>query len=151
MHDAPLVAAVGGGFALALVVAATYAAIAVVAVVVLHAQRRSREAAFLRTLGLSGRQVGLLTLVEQGLPLVLALVIGIGLGLALAWIVAPGIDLAAFSAPGATVILQVDWVSIAAVVGGHRRWSSPWRSRSVRGSRCGWTSAGRCASARTDR
>jgi putative ABC transport system permease protein len=115
MHDAPLVAAVGGGFALALVVAATYAALAVVAVVVLHAQRRSREAAFLRTLGLSDRQVGLLTLVEQGLPLVLALVIGIGLGLALAWIVAPGIDLAAFSAPGATVILQVDWVSIAAV------------------------------------
>jgi ABC-type antimicrobial peptide transport system permease subunit len=115
MHDAPLVAAVGGGFALALVVAATYAAVAVVAVVVLHAQRRSREAAFLRTLGLSDRQVGLLTLVEQGLPLILALVIGIGLGLALAWIVAPGIDLAAFSAPGATVILQVDWVSIAAV------------------------------------
>ncbi len=115
MHDAPLVAAVGGGFALALVVAATYAAIAVIAVVVLHAQRRSREAAFLRTLGLSDRQVGLLTLVEQGLPLVLALVIGIGLGLALAWIVAPGIDLAAFSAPGSTVLLQVDWLSIAAV------------------------------------
>src|SRR4029079_13182456 len=86
MHDAPMVAAVGGGFALALIVAATYAAIAVVAVVVLHAQRRSREAAFLRTLGLSGRQVGLLTLVEQGLPLVLALVIGIRPGAALAWI-----------------------------------------------------------------
>lgn len=115
MHDAPLVAAVGGGFALAIVVAATYAAVAVVAVVVLHAQRRAREAAFLRTLGLTGRQVGLLTLVEQGLPLILALVIGIGLGLALAWIVAPGIDLAAFSAPGATVILRVDWLAIAAV------------------------------------
>jgi putative ABC transport system permease protein len=114
MHDAPLVAAVGDGFALALVVAAGYAVLAVVAVSVLHAQRRSREAAFLRTLGLSDRQVGLLTLVEQGLPLVLALATGVVLGLALAWLVAPGIDLAAFSSPGVTVILQVDWTSIAA-------------------------------------
>jgi len=114
MHDAPLVAAVGGGFAVALVVAAAYAVLAVVAVSVLHAQRRSREAAFLRTLGLTDRQVGLLTVVEQGLPLVFALLTGVLLGLALAWLVAPGIDLAAFSSPGVPVIIQVDWTSVVA-------------------------------------
>jgi putative ABC transport system permease protein len=115
IHDAPLVAAVIGGFAIALFVAGAYAALAVVAVVVLHAQRRSREVAFLRTLGLTERQVAGLTLVEHGLPVVLALAIGVGLGLGLAWLLAPGIDLAAFSDPGAAVALQVDWTSVFGV------------------------------------
>jgi putative ABC transport system permease protein len=117
MHDAPLVGAVVGGFALALGVAGAYAALAVVAVVILHAQRRSREIAFLRTLGLSDRQVASLTLVEQGFPVVLALVIGVVLGLALAWLLAPGIRLDTFSSPDATVLLQVDWVAVTAVGG----------------------------------
>jgi putative ABC transport system permease protein len=115
MRDAPLTAAVTSGFTLALLVAAAYAGLAIVAVVILHAQRRSREVGFLRTLGLTDRQVGLLTVVEHGLPLLLALVIGVGLGLALAWLVEPGIDLAAFSDPGTSVILQVDWASISIV------------------------------------
>jgi putative ABC transport system permease protein len=115
MHDAPLVGAVTGGFAIALIVAGAYAAVAVVAVVILHAQRRSREVAFLRTLGLTERQVAGLTVVEHGLPVILALVAGVGLGLGLAWLLAPGIDLAAFSDPGAAVLLQVDWLAVAGV------------------------------------
>ncbi len=115
LHDAPLVAAVTGGFAVALVVAGTYAALAVVAVVVLHAQRRSREVAFLRTMGLTERQVAGLTIVEHGLPVILALVTGVTLGLGLAWLLAPGVDLAAFSDPGSTIRLQVDWVSVIGV------------------------------------
>ena len=54
-------------------------------------------------------------MVEHGLPLLLALVIGVGLGVGLAWLVEPGLDLAAFSSPDTTVILQVDWASIAVV------------------------------------
>jgi putative ABC transport system permease protein len=115
MHDAPLVAAVAGGFTVALVLAAAYAALAVIAVVILHAQRRSRELAFLRTLGMTDRQAASLTLVEQGLPVVLALAIGIVLGLGLAWLLAPGIDLAAFSSPDTTVRLQVNWASVVGV------------------------------------
>jgi putative ABC transport system permease protein len=115
MHDAPLVGAVTGGFAVALIVAGAYAAVAVVAVVILHAQRRLREVAFLRTLGLTERQVAGLTVVEHGLPVILALLVGIGLGLGLAWLLAPGIDLAAFSDPGAAVLLEVDWLSVAGV------------------------------------
>jgi putative ABC transport system permease protein len=117
LHDAPLVGAVTGGFVVALIVAGAYAAVAVVAVVVLHAQRRSREVAFLRTLGLTDRQVAGLTVVEHGLPVILALLIGVGLGLGLAWLLAPGIDLAAFSDPGAAVRLHVDWLSVAGVGG----------------------------------
>ena len=60
-------------------------------------------------------QVGLLTVVEHGLPLLLAIVIGVVLGLGLAWLVEPGLDLAAFSDPGTAVILQVDWASIIVV------------------------------------
>lgn len=115
MHDAPLVAAVTGGFVLALLVALAYAALAIVAVVVLNAQRRTREVAFLRTLGMTDRQLAGLTVVEQGLPVILALAAGIGLGLGLAWLLEPGIDLAAFSSPGVLVALQVDWLSVAIV------------------------------------
>jgi putative ABC transport system permease protein len=115
MHDAPLVAAVTSGFVLALGVALAYAALAVVAVVVLHAQRRSREVAFLRTLGMTDRQLAGLTVVEQGLPVILALAVGVALGLGLAWLLEPGIELDAFSSPGALVTLQVDWPSVAVI------------------------------------
>jgi putative ABC transport system permease protein len=115
MHDSPLVAAVTNGFVLALAVALAYAALATVAVVVLHAQRRSREVAFLRTLGMTDRQLAGVTVVEQGLPVLLALAVGVGLGLGLAWLLEPGIELDAFSSPGALVPLQVDWLSVAIV------------------------------------
>lgn len=115
MHDAPLVAAVTSGFIVALAVGVAYAALAVVAVVVLHAQRRSREVAFLRTLGMTDRQLAGLTIVEQGLPVLLALGVGVGLGLGLAWLLEPGIALDEFSSPGVLVALQVDWPSVATV------------------------------------
>ena len=120
MRATPLVGAVSGGFAVALALAAVYAGLAVMAVVLLHAQRHAREAAFLRTLGVTGRQVLGLTVIEQGVPLVIALVLGIGLGVGLASLLQPGIDLAAFSSPDATVALAVDPISIARR-GGHDR------------------------------
>jgi hypothetical protein len=115
MHDAPLVSAVIGGFTLALTVAGAYAALAVVAVVILHAQRRSRDTAFLQTLGLTERQGTSLMVIEYGLPLGIALVLGISIGLALAWLLAPGLDLAAFSQAGVTVLLAVDWIAVGLV------------------------------------
>ena len=115
MHDAPLVSAVTGGFVVALLLALAYAALAIVAVAILHAHQRSREVAFLRTLGTSTGQLAGLTILEQGLPVILALGVGVGLGFGLAWLLAPGIDLSAFSSPGVTVLLEIDWVSIAGV------------------------------------
>jgi hypothetical protein len=116
VHDAPLVGAVGRGFLVALAVAAAYAALAVVAVIALDAQRRARESAFLRTLGLTDRQLVGLTVVEHAPPVSLALLIGIGLGLGVAWLLAPGLELAVFIDPGAPVVLQVDWGTVVAVV-----------------------------------
>ena len=115
-HDAPLVGAVGAGFGIALAVAAAYAALTVVAVIALDAQRRSRELAYLRTLGLTDRQLVGLTVVEHGPPVVLALAVGVGLGLAVAWLLAPGLELAVFIDPRAPVVLRIDSVSVAAVM-----------------------------------
>jgi len=116
VHDAPLVGAVGRGFLLALAVAAGYAALAVVAVIALDASRRARESAFLRTLGLTDRQLIGLTVMEHAPPVSLALLIGVGLGLAVAWLLAPGLELAIFIDPGAPVVLEVDWGTVVAVV-----------------------------------
>ncbi|MEO8208758.1 MAG: ABC transporter permease, partial [Chloroflexota bacterium] len=115
LHDAPLVAAVSGGFLLSLVVAAVYAALAVVAAVILDAQRRSREIGQLRTLGATDRQVTGLTLIQHGLPTLVALLIGTALGVGVAWLVEPGLRLAAFIGPGARVRLEINPDSIAVV------------------------------------
>ncbi len=117
LRATPLVGAVSGGFGVAIGLAAAYAGLAVMAVVLLHAQRHAREAAFLRTLGVTGRQVVGLTVIEQGVPLVIALILGIALGVGLASLLQPGIDLAAFSSPDTTVTLAVDPIPIAAVAG----------------------------------
>ena len=112
---APLVAAVGQGFGVALGAAAAYAILAVVAVVTLDAQRRARELAYLRTLGLSEGQAVALTFVEHAPPALLALGIGVVLGLGLAWLLEPGLGLAAFIDPGTPVRLHVDWSAVAAM------------------------------------
>ena len=114
-RDAPLVGAIGRGFELAVVAAAVYAALAIVAAVTLDAQRRARELAYLRTLGLTSGQSVSLTFVEHAPPAVLALGVGIALGLGVAWLVAPGLGLAAFIGPAASVSLQVDWIAVAAI------------------------------------
>ena len=137
----------GRGFLVALAVAAAYAALAVVAVIALDAQRRARESAFLRTLGLTDRQLVGLTVVEHAPPVSLALLIGIGLGLGVAWLLAPGLELAVFIDPARR--------SCSRSTGGP--WSrsssrscssSPSRSRAAPGSVAGSTPARRSASGR---
>jgi FtsX-like permease family len=116
VHDDPLMAAVGGGFIVALLAAGAYAALAVVAVVALDAQRQARESAVLRTMGLSDRQMVGLTVVEHAPPVVLAIAIGVLLGLGIAWLLEPALGLANFIAPGAPVSIEVDGRSIVAVI-----------------------------------
>ena len=114
-RSAPLVGAIGDGFELAVVAAAVYAAMAIVAAVTLDAQRRSRELAYLRTLGLTPGQSVWLTFVEHAPPTLLALGVGIALGLGMAWLLAPGLGLGAFIAPDAVVRLQIDWPAVASM------------------------------------
>lgn len=112
-HDAPLVSGVIGGFGLSLAIALVYGSLAVIAVVVLDARRRSRELGYLRTLGMTEPQVAGLTIVEHGLPVLFALAVGIGLGLSVAWLLEPGLGLEGFIGPEVAVHLHVDPPSVA--------------------------------------
>lgn len=112
---APLVSAIGAGFGLAVAAAAVYAALAIMAAITLDAQRRARELAYLRTLGLTSRQSVWLTFVEHAPPTLLALGVGIALGLGVAWLLAPGLGIGAFIGPAAVVRLQVDWLAVASI------------------------------------
>ncbi|HSM38230.1 MAG TPA: hypothetical protein VK838_02775, partial [Candidatus Limnocylindrales bacterium] len=66
LRSAPLVAAVVIGFGAALAVAAAYTALTVMAALTLSAAARTRDLAFLRTLGMSARQALQLTVMEHG-------------------------------------------------------------------------------------
>ena len=91
--------------------------LAVVAVVVLHAPRRSREIAFLRTLGLTDRQALALLVVEQGLPVLLALAIGVAPRHRAGLVAGAGHRPGGLQRSDVTGALQVDWGSLAAVAG----------------------------------
>jgi putative ABC transport system permease protein len=112
LHAAPLIAAVGRGFNLGLLVAALYAGLAVVVALILTFAARARDLTFLRTLGLSGRQSLGLTIVEHLPSVVLAVAAGIGLGIGLAVLLEPGLDLAAFAGRSIPVKLSVDWLTL---------------------------------------
>jgi putative ABC transport system permease protein len=113
LHASPLVGAVAAGFALGLLVAALYSALAVVVALILTAAARSRDLTFLRTLGLSRRQSIGLSVVEHLPSVVLAVLVGIGLGVGLAVLLEPGLDLQAFAGRTIPVALTVDWRAVA--------------------------------------
>jgi len=117
LRDSPLVAMVTGGFQIALLAAVFYAGLAIIAALTLTASRRSQDLAFLRTLGLSARQALGLTALEQGPPVVLALVPGIALGIWIAVLLATGLGLSAFVGGEGTIPILVNWREIALVGG----------------------------------
>lgn len=113
LQEAPLVSAVVVGFRVALGVAAGYTALATMAALTLSAAARTRNLAFLRTLGMSARQSLGLTVVEHGPPVLIALVPGVALGVAVALLLAPALGLAAFAGAEVAVALTVDWAAVA--------------------------------------
>lgn len=129
LRDAPLATATATGFALALLVAGAFMALAIVGTVILSAARRNQDLAYLRTLGITRRQALALTLVEQAPPALIALVPGVALGVGLAYLLEPGLNLAAFEGidgaplaldPTSLVLLGVALLAVvvAAVLGG---------------------------------
>jgi putative ABC transport system permease protein len=72
---------------------------------VLTAGERSRDLSALRALGLSGRQALGLTALEVVPPALLAILLGVGLGVEIAHLIAPGVDLAAFT--GAEAVPEI--------------------------------------------
>lgn len=115
LHDAPLGSAVAGFFGLAVLLAVAYMAITLVGAVVLSAAGRTRDLAYMRTLGLSRRQAQGLTAVEHAPPILLALIPGVLLGVAMALLVEPGLGLADFVGI-AGVPLFVPWATLLLVI-----------------------------------
>ena len=111
LHDAPLAAAIPLGYSLALIVAAVYMALTIIGSLVLSAARRTRDLAYLRTLGVTGRQALALTIMEHAPPVLLAVIPGVALGIGVAILCEPGLGLATFvGTDGAP--LFVDWPTL---------------------------------------
>jgi putative ABC transport system permease protein len=117
LRQAPLIAMVTSGFRIALLVAVFYAGFAIVGALTLTAARRGQDLAFLRTLGLSAGQATGLTVLEQGPPVVLALIPGVALGIWIAVLLATGLGLSAFIGAEGTLTIDVNWAEIALVGG----------------------------------
>lgn len=117
LRSAPLVAAVVIGFAGALAVAAAYTAMTVMAALTLSAAARTRDLAFLRTLGLSARQALQLTVVEHGPPVLIALIPGVLLGVGVAILLVPALGLSAFAGSDRELGMTIDWRPILAMSG----------------------------------
>jgi putative ABC transport system permease protein len=116
-RNAPFAHGLTGGFRLALLLAASCAALATMAAQVLSARGRARDLGYLRTIGMSPRQALGLTLVEQLPPAAIAVITGAGLGAAIAVLIEPGLDVRVFAgADGVPVTHQIPWLPIAAVV-----------------------------------
>jgi putative ABC transport system permease protein len=115
LHDAPLVAAIPAGYRLALLVAAGYMAMTIIGALVLAGARRTRDLAFLRTLGITGRQSLALTVMEHAPPVLLAVVPGVALGIVIAALCEPGLGLTAFVGSSG-VPLYVDWPELVVIV-----------------------------------
>jgi putative ABC transport system permease protein len=84
-------------FRAGIAVAGAYAALALVLAPVLTARDRMRDFSYLRALGLSKRDLLRLSVIELGPPVAAALVTGVLLGVGLAYLVEPGLDLAALA------------------------------------------------------
>ncbi|MEO8273576.1 MAG: FtsX-like permease family protein [Chloroflexota bacterium] len=120
LHDAPLAAAIPFGYSLALLAAAMYMSLTIIGSLVLSAARRTRDLAYLRTLGVSARQALALTIMEHAPPVLLAVIPGVALGIGVAILCEPGLGLAAFTGTDVAALF-VDWpalgVLVAALVG----------------------------------
>jgi putative ABC transport system permease protein len=116
VRDAPLTSGVSVGFRLSVVLATVCASLAAVVALALTARARSRDLAYMRTLGLSTNQALFLTMVEQLPPVLVAGLVGSLLGVGTARIIEPGVDLNAFTGAGLPASLLIDWWSVGTVV-----------------------------------
>jgi putative ABC transport system permease protein len=104
LRASPLVDGVLRGFDWAVVVAAIYAAVAVVLLVLIAARSRARDLALVRTMGGGGRDVLVVSLIELGPLVVLGVVLGLLLGIAVPYLIEPGLDLAFFTGTRSTFV-----------------------------------------------
>jgi putative ABC transport system permease protein len=116
LRGAVLSQAVIAGFALAVVIAAVYMALTIIGALILASARRTRDLAYLRTLGVSAPQSLALTVMEHAPPVLLALIPGLALGYAVASLTLPSLGLGTFAGANGPVQLFVDVTSLTVMV-----------------------------------
>jgi len=117
LRASPLVDGVIRGFRAAIVIAALYAAVAVVLMTLLAERTRSRDLALVRTMGGSRRGALALAAVELAPLVAVALTLGIGLGIAVPYLIAPGLDLRSFTGEAHNPV-ALAWPELAAFAAG---------------------------------
>lgn len=117
LRESPLGQLVVAGYQVAIVVAAVYLALTVLGATVLSAARRTRDLAYLRTLGLSAPQSLGLSVLEHAPPVLLAVLPGIGLGIAVALLCLPALELGTFAGTTDDVPAAVDGTALAVLAG----------------------------------
>ena len=116
LRETPLGQLVVTGYGLAVLVAATYMALTIVGAMILSAARRTRDLAYLRTLGVSAPQSLALTVMEHGPPVLLAVLPGVGLGVGVAILCLPALGLGVFSGTSDEVPLAVDALALGLLI-----------------------------------
>ena len=118
LRDSPIARGLTNSFRLSVALAAIYGGLVVVVALVLTARERSRDLAYLRTLGLDSRQSLGMTLTETVPGVLLACGLGVPLGIAIARLIEPGLDLRAFVGPEAPIAVLVDRPTAIAIAVG---------------------------------
>jgi putative ABC transport system permease protein len=111
LRDTPFGNAVASGFGLAVLVAEIYLALTVIGALVLSSARRTRDLAYLRTLGVTGGQAIGLTVMEHAPAVLLAILPGIALGIGVGLLLEPSLGLGTFIG-SSDVPPFVDWAAL---------------------------------------
>jgi putative ABC transport system permease protein len=111
LRDTPFGNAIASGFGLAVLVAEIYLALTVIGALVLSSARRTRDLAYLRTLGVTGGQAIGLTVMEHAPAVLLAILPGIALGIGVGLLLEPSLGLGTFIG-SSDVPPFVDWAAL---------------------------------------
>ena len=117
LRQAPLAGAITNGFGLAALLAAAFAAAALVIGLAITAPDRARDTARLRTLGISRLQILGLAFIEQLPAVLIALAAGGAFGIAIGRLMLPSIDLTAVTGGERTVEIVTDLTRTAVLLG----------------------------------
>jgi putative ABC transport system permease protein len=115
LSGGPLVKAVDRGYQATVGLAAAFAGLAALAAIALTSRERARDLGFLRTMGLSSRQLIALTVIEQVPWALLATGSGVAFAFSLIWVIQPGLDLSPFTGADTADQIFADWPTVLAV------------------------------------
>jgi putative ABC transport system permease protein len=115
LRASPLVSSTLRGFRAAIIAAGIYAALATLLMVLISAQSRARDLAYLRTMGASERQGLALAAVELGPMAATAVALGVGVGAVVPSLIASGLRLGFFTGGSGRPPVTVPWLQPTAL------------------------------------